>query len=322
MSSQEESIDIFKFYDEINADDKNDVVQIESIINDVEDITDGCDCGGKMEISNNLITLSCNLCGKVSEYEEKTTTPSCSSNLLIRGPNNSKYQGELYGSSKIDTVKLKKKNIQDEYMSYYNDYVKETNLDFPKDVFVYATNMYNQIQAYGTKRSENKKIIMATCLYYACHLIDFSPSSIMIGKLMKLKKNSIESGINNVITMINDKKIFIDGINVINSEIITIFNKFKIDKKYFHLKKLITELIDLADSYFIGIKTQPHNKNIGAIYIILSKHPDLAPKISLDEVCKMKDIRITTIQQYINELNAYKSKFLHIYNQIDKIVLH
>lgn len=318
-SQAAECIDIFDFYNVI--DEQDEIQPIESNINYTEDTQNNyCDCGGKMEISNNLITLSCNLCGKISEYEEDVGVPSSSSNLVYRGPNNAKYQGELYGSSKIDTAKVKTKHIHDEYMKYYNEYVIKSGQDFPKDAFMIATDIFNKIQSFGTKRSENKKRYMGACLFIACHSIKYSPSINVITKFMDLKKNGLETELSIINDMIDEGKIFTEKIDIISSEISTIFNKLKINDntKYFHLKELIAELIRIANNNFISIETLPQNKNIGAIYIILSKHKDLIGKISLQEICEMKGIRMVTIQQYITELDAYKSKFKHIYEKINE----
>lgn len=284
---------IFDMYENLDAMDLSDDDEyvMDSALATPES-EDMCDCGGKLYLSNDKLINICDNCGKSVQYEPTFDKPLSAITLRVNGPNCGKYSKELFKSAKINTEEIQKEKIYDEFIGYYERYCELVgNKNFPRELLPRAVNLYNQVQKYYVKRSESKKQTMAACLELACLEVNFAPSEKMLIKFMDLKKN-FKPGKNIVNTLIDRDLLDIGLIDVIKAQVYTLFKDLEIDGQ----QEEVIDLIKSANKKYVGLKSKTESKVAGASWIILR------PKISLDDICALKNIQRSTAILYINAL--------------------
>jgi hypothetical protein len=302
-------------------------------------------CGQLLQRTINNITNICNLCGIITDEvsEEIININELTNNKLrLVGYNSNHFQPDLYRSDNGNINVLQKKQILNEYKDYRQRFIDIGERAFPLNACEIATEFYNKIQQNCVKRSQNKKAIMAACLWQACLLIDFAPSKIEISKFMQLPHKGIARGNNFIRTLVSNGQLDIDpNTDPIYPEIRTLFlqmsyeddnnrsdNKEKkiinlMDKTVKHTYKelhdIIYEIINIATTNSIGINSLPRTKVIGTTYIVLKRctNKELIPDPPIDTktFCKNK-IRKNTIDRFIGEINSYHSYFKKYYELV------
>lgn len=305
--------------------------EYESILKEIKTITiqkeikqtiDICkNCNNLLYLTLNNIKNICNNCGVISE---ETIDVSLNNNeitnnkIRIVGYNSNHFQPDLYRSDNSNVLLAQKKQIFNEYKYYRQKHIELGERAFPINACEIAAEYYNKIQQQCVKRSQNKKSIMAACLWQACLSINFAPSKIEIARFMQLSHKGIAKGNNFIRTLVSNKQLDIDpNINPIYPEIYTLFLQLSyIDEKYKIFHKIIFEVIELANKNSIGINSLLKTKVIGTTYIVLKRCRDKSliknPPLNTKEFCKDK-IRKNTIDKFINEINSYNSYFKELY---------
>lgn len=281
-------------------------------------------CGIQLQRSINNMSNTCSTCGVITEEvsEDVVNVSDLTNNKLrIVGANSNQFQPDLYRSDNGNISMLQKKQILSEYKDYRQRFIESGGRPFPLTACEIATDFYNMIQQQCVKRSQNKKSIMAACLWQACLMIDFAPSKIEISKFMQLPHKGIARGHNFIRTLVSNNQIDIDpNTNPIYPEIKTLFIQLDyIDEKYKELHEIIYNIIQIASTNSIGINSLPRSKVIGTTYIVLKRCRDTSlvpnPPTDTKEFCKNK-IRKNTIDRFINEINSYHSYFKEYYESV------
>jgi hypothetical protein len=280
-------------------------------------------CGNNIQKTLNNITNVCETCGVITDTQDDCLKNTVNNNRLrIVGFNSSHFQPDLYRSDSGNSSMLQKKQILSEYKEYRQKFIELGERAFPLNACEIATEFYNKIQQQCVKRSQNKKAIMAACLWQACLIIDFAPSKIEISKFMQLPHKGIARGNNFIRTMISNKQLDIDpNVDPIYPEIRTLFIQMEFtDDVYKNLHTIIWDIIQIAIKNSIGINSLPRSKVIGTTYIVLKRCQDKVlvpnPPLNTKEFCKNK-IRKNTIDRYIGEINSYHSYFVDYYKSVN-----
>lgn len=281
-------------------------------------------CGTVLQRSINNISNTCDKCGIITDEvsEEIINVADMMNNKLrIVGPNRNRFQPDLYRSDSGNTNKLQKTHIMNEYKEYRQKHIDSGGRSFPLLACELATDYYNLIQKHCVKRSQNKKSIMAACLWHACLQINFAPSKTEISKFMQLPHKGIARGSNFIRTLVSDGKLDIDpNINPLIPEIQTLFLQLGyLDEKYKVLHDIVYNIITIASNNLIGVNSMSRSKVIGTTYIVLKRcrNTELVPNppTNTKEFCK-NGIMKNTIDRYIHEINAYHSYFKEYYESV------
>lgn len=315
--------DPFGILDDVDYDDIVKELQDTCFITEINtNNTETCNyCGNALQRSINNISNTCSTCGIISD---DTTDDAVNANdltgnkLRIVGYNSSHFQPDLYRSDNGNINLLQKKQILTEYKNYRHQFIEKGGRPFPLTACELATEYYNMIQQKCVKRSQNKKSIMAACLWQACLLIDFAPSKIEISQFMQLPHKGIARGNNFIRALVSDGQLDINpNTDPLYPEIRTLFLQLDYtDDKYKQLHEIVYNVIQIATTNSIGINSLPRSKVIGTTYIVLKRCRDKSlvavPPVDTKEFCKNR-IRKNTIDRFINEINSYHSYFKEYY---------
>lgn len=292
---------------------------------DIKTNTELCrHCQNPLERSINNISNICDICGIISEeiIEDNNNAELSNNKLRIVGYNSNHFQPDLYRSDNCNINLLQRKQIFNEYRDYRQKFIEMGERAFPLNACELATEFYNKIQKQCVKRSQNKKAIMAACLWQACLLIDFAPSKMEISRFMQLPHKGIARGNNFIRTLVSDGQLDINpNTDPIYPEIKTLFLQLQyVSEAHKTLHDIIYNIIQIASNNSIGINSLPRSKVIGTTYIVLRRCRDtnLVPKPPTDtkEFCKDK-IRKNTIDRFVNEINEYHSYFKDYYISVN-----
>jgi hypothetical protein len=283
-------------------------------------------CGGAMRRGTNNLEYICADCGLLVEGDtaepEDDEAPRAAPNtarLRIVGPNSNQLQPDLYRSGSGNTPATQKKAIFDEYLAYRGLYIEAGGRAFPKNALELAAEFYNAVQRQCVKRSQNKKAIMAACLWRACLAISFAPSKAEVAAFMQLPNKGIARGDNFVRSLVADGKMELD----INSdpcrpEITTLFAHLGFEgDQYAGLREAVHEVVQMAIRSNIGTNSILRSKVAGAAFAVHRRCKDraLVPKaMNLQEFCA-KRIRKNTVERFTRELDDYHSYFEEVYRK-------
>lgn len=283
-------------------------------------------CGGQMRRGTNNLEYLCDECGLVVEGDtaepEEDEAPRPAPNaarLRIVGPNSNQLQPDLYRSGSGNTAAAQKKQILEEYKVYRQLYVEAGGRAFPLNALETAAEFYNAVQKQYVKRSQNKKSIMAACLWRACLQIGYAPSKAEVAAFMQLPNKGIARGDNFVRGLVADGKMDLE-INADPSrpEITTLFALLSFDgDQYAGLREAVYDVVQTAIKNNIGTNSILRSKVAGATYIVLRRCKDreLIPKpLSMQEFCA-KRIRKNTVERFTRELDDYHSYFEECYRK-------
>ena len=277
-------------------------------------------CGAQMCRGTNDLEYVCGGCGLVVEgdtAEPDDEAPRAAPNtarLRIVGRNSNQLQPDLYRSSSGNTAASQKKQIKEEYLALRADRIEAGGRALPLDACKLASDYYNAVQRRCVKRSQNKKAIMAACLYLACLEIGFSPSKAEIAIFMQLPNKGIARGANFVRALVADGGMEDIDINVdpCRPEITTLFAHLRLEgNAYAGLRAAVYDVVQVAIANSIGTSSTLRSKVAGATFAVMHRCKDreLIPKpMKLQEFCQDR-IRKNTVDRFTQELDAYHSFF-------------
>ena len=277
-------------------------------------------CGAQMCRGTNDLEYVCGGCGLIVEgdtAEPDDEAPRAAPNtarLRIVGRNSNQLQPDLYRSSSGNTAASQKKQIKEEYLAFRADHIEAGGRALPLDACKLASDYYNAVQRRCVKRSQNKKAIMAACLYHACLEIGFSPSKTEIAAFMQLPNKGIARGANFVRALVADGGMEDIDINVdpCRPEITTLFAHLRLEgDAYSGLRAAVYDVVQVAIANNIGTSSTLRSKVAGATFVVLlrCKDRELIPKpMKLQEFCHDR-IRKNTVDRFTQELDAYHSFF-------------
>ena len=281
-------------------------------------------CGAQMCRGMNDLEYICGGCGLVVEGDtaepEEDDAPRRAPNaarLRVVGPNSNQLQPDLYRSSTGNTAATQKKQIYEEYCAYRSLYIEAGGRALPLDACNLASEFYNEVQRQCVKRSQNKKAIMAACLYQACLEIGFSPSKAEIASFMQLPSKGIARGANFIRSLVADGKMEVDiNVDPCRPEITTLFAHLGLEgEAYAGLRNAVYDVVQIAIANNIGTSSILRSKVAGASYIVLRrcKNRELIPKpMGLQEFCQDR-IRKNTVERFTRQLDSYHSYFADCY---------
>ena len=310
-------------------------------------------CGGSLCCDVDGLRRTCDACGHVVDGDSTDSVDDAmrpapgAARLRCVGAGSSSLMPNLFRSGSSDTTETQRRLIKEEYSKYGIAYQSETLKTIPADICLLATNYYNEVQKVCVRRAENKKRIMAACLYYACLKEGYSPSKADIASYMQ-----VEGGIAGGLNFIRDK--VADGLVSINiaaecqplsAKINTIFANIFTNadgtpsatiEDQLPLRAAVLDVVEFADRFHIGTSSHLHSKVASATFEVLrraalaeSSGADLsagahaaASRVmrtqSLDSFCSTLSAfgaRETTLKRFLIELAAYHSKFAPIYKK-------
>jgi len=283
-------------------------------------------CGGQMRRGANDLEYICGDCGLVVEGDtaepEDDDAPRPAPNtarLRIVGPNSNQLQPDLYRSGAGNTAATQKKQILEEYRIYRQLYIEAGGRAFPLNACELAAEYYNAVQRQCVKRSQNKKAIMAACLWRACVAIGFAPTKSEIAAFMQLPNKGIARGDNFVRSLVADGKMDIEAnADPSRAEIVTLFAHLAYDgDQYAGLREAVYDVVQTAIKNNIGTSSILRSKVAGASYVVLRRCKDrgLVPRpMSLQEFCQNR-IRKNTVERFTRQLDAYHSYFEDCYKR-------
>jgi hypothetical protein len=277
----------------------------------------------------NNIQYNCGECGLIVDgdpsepYTDEATDPvKQSTQLRIVGRGSGQYQSDLYRSGSVaNTAMTQQKQIYNEYVKYRKTFIESGGNAIQLDACKLAAVYYNDIQRNNiVRRSENKKKIMAACLYWAAIHLGFAPSRVEIATLMQLSSKGIASGENFVRSLVSQGIMDVDvNANPCRPEITTIFAHMGFEHKdYNDLREAVYDVVQLSIENNIGTNSVLRSKVAGATYVILKRCTDkeLVPKhIHILAFCEKCKIRKNTAERFTKQLAEYHSFFVQIYTK-------
>jgi transcription initiation factor TFIIIB Brf1 subunit/transcription initiation factor TFIIB len=283
-------------------------------------------CGGNMGRGTSNLEYECADCGLIVEgdtAEPEDGAPREMQNtarLRIVGPNSNQLQPDLYRSSSDNTAATQKKIIYEEYVKYNQFHVEAKGRAISLDAFSLAAELYNSVQKHCVKRSQNKKAIMAACLWRACVQIGFVLPKTEIATFMQLAVKGIARGDNFIRALHADGKM--ESLDVhadpCKPEIVTLFTHLGLDgPKYAGLRDAVFDIVQTAVKEMIGTSSVLRSKVAGATFVVLRRCKDhkLVPKPpSLQEFCDGR-IRKNTVERMTRQLDEYHSHFVDCYTR-------
>jgi hypothetical protein len=230
------------------------------------------------------LELKCEACGiliegdstaaDVLEDEAGCRRQVFAGRLRIVGPNSGFYQPDLDRSSSADNEAAQLKQIQAEFLRFRQTYMERGGQAFPINACERAGVYYHEIQKRVTKRSINKKAIMAACLRHAAADINYAPDKHVFADMLQLKTRGIARGDNFVRMMKADGHIEIDvNRDMCKPNINTAFSLLRLDgEKYQPLRDAVHAIVKIAIRESIGISSIIRSKVMGATYVALRRY--------------------------------------------------
>lgn len=275
-------------------------------------ICESCNAPLTVDISeNNSICIEC---GKKSDLVDESIKKFGSYQTRITGPGSLQ---KVLSKTAAPEESLHKKNTFEEFKEYNRLYQANGGRNIPESICECAANYYSQIQQEFVRRAENKKEIMAACLYYAAihNGIFIKPN--ILAKFMELDSKGITAGINAIINMKTSSsgRINIDIETDPTTPIInTVFSYFE----YTDTKNISNAIIEMlthmqklkicADSFLIS-------KLNGIIFTLFKRSGE---KYTIDEYSDKLDancVKDNTMLKIIRAIIDYHSQFVPIYQK-------
>lgn len=293
---------------------------------------DSClECGGLMRRGADNLEHVCDGCGLVvsgdSAEPDGDDAPRAAPNaarLRIVGPNSSSLQPDLYRSGAGTTPASQQRQIFEELKAYRGLHIEAGGRAFPLNACEKAAEYYGDVQRECVKRSQNKKAILACCLWRACLQIDFAPTKAEIAMFMQLPSQGIARGENFVRSLIADGKMGDLEANVdpCRPEITTLFAHLGYEQPQFaDLREAVYRIVQQAIVSNIGTGSTLRSKVAGAGFVVLSRCPPGRlgrPPMTAQEFCGGR-IRKNTVDKFTKQLAAYHSHFEPIYSEFGLI---
>jgi hypothetical protein len=277
-----------------------------------------CTNCGCSDIEYNDNTFQCHGCGQfeVMQAQLEYKTGSTAGNIRYTGANGNDLQKTVYSSAYVNSGELQKSTLITEITKNLTTYHQKSGEKYPLDIVPECIDMYIQINEGSVHRSDFKRRLIAGCYWLTCLQKGYSVSSKGLAVAFNLKSKGISNGLSEVVrklTDTGDKSITTDSlIPSINSVFIRLGLECfdSTTKKYEEAKKKIYDLIVTTNRLFVGIDSVQCSKIAGATYLIMSKYY-LEANITLDKISDVVDIRIATIEKYINAINQRKMQLTY-----------
>jgi hypothetical protein len=134
-------------------------------------------------------------CNTVESSEDEPKNPAMiSSRLKIVGPNSGLFQPDLDRSSTSDNSTTQYKLILDEIMKLRLKHIERGGTAFPIDACEKAADYYHDMQKKVTKRSINKRTLLANFLKHACADIKYAPEKNEISSFVEMPTRGYSRG--------------------------------------------------------------------------------------------------------------------------------
>lgn len=239
------------------------------------------------------------------------------------GRKSGEFQSDLYRSGTVHNNAItQQKSLLNDFKKYRTAYIESGGNAIQLDACRRAAVYFNEIQRNNiVRRSENKKKIMAACLYMACISLGFAPSRVEIAGLMQLSGKGIASGENFVRSLVAQGMMNIDiNADQCRPEITTIFAQLGYEHKDYNLlREAVYEVVQVAIDNSIGTNSVLRSKVAGATFVVLKRcmDKDLISRIFiLTEFCDSVHIRKNTAERFTKELaNFHNQFFVPIYTK-------
>lgn len=288
---------------------------------------DECVCGAQMRRGVGDLTYVCGDCARVVDGDtanpEDDAAPHAAPNtarVRIVGKNSNPYQPDLYRSSPSMTTANQSRLIFDEYEKLRNQHIENGGSAFPLSTLKIAADYYGYVQRVDVKRSQNKRSIMAACLYHACLTIGLAPGKGVIAAVLQLRSQGIARGDNALAKYVADGAMPADNINVdpCPAEITTLFaclglgdgGDARDDAGIAILRKAVFNVVQTAISNSIATSSIVRSKVAGATFIVLCRCKDsIIRPMGLKEFCVKGNIRKNTVERVTKDIDSYHSYF-------------
>lgn len=290
---------------------------------------DCAQCGAQMSRGMNDLEYVCLGCGLIIEgdtvepEDDAPRTAPITAQLRYVGKNGKQLQPDLHRSSTGNTMETQRKQIFEEYSSYRAYFIEAGGRALPFDACKLASLYYNEVQQQCVKRSQNKKSIMAACLYHACLQLGFSRDKSEIAAFMQLPNKGIARGANFVRALVADGKM--EGVDInadpCRPEITSLFARLGLEgDAYSGLRDAVFDIVNTAIINNIGTSSFPRSKVAGATFVVLQRCKDreLIPKApGIQEFCQgplplqkpQPLIRKNTVERFTRQLIEYHHCF-------------
>lgn len=272
-------------------------------------------CGTHLE---DATVYLCNNCSITCEPDATgIAAVLTSARLRVVGTNSNQLQPDLYRSGSGNTSDIQRKQIYDEYCLYRAKYIESHDYAFPMDACSRAADNYNMVQKHYVKRAQNKKAIMAACLYHACISIGFYPGNSELAAFMQLPSKGIARGLNFIRACASEGQVDIDvDADECTPTITTLFVQLEYDgPQYDELKHAVHSIVDFAIEKNICINSTLSSKVAGITFAVIRRCTDkslIPAPITIKEFCGTR-IRKNTVDRVTRVLAAYHSYFVPLY---------
>jgi hypothetical protein len=299
------------------------VAEFERAERDAADERAVCSCGA--EILRVDYDLVCSDCGSVQEgrYNPNEDLPEEApkqSHFRIAGSNAYIYQSNLYKSSESNYSETQKIHNERTYRARLNDYIKKgLRPPFPINVCRKGMELYHQVQQHCIKRSENRNIIIAACMFLAGVEMGSVPPVQDVAKFMDLTRQGISTGMHFLMQLKREGKISFDPHQgITRAKIQTLFAELGIEPaRAPQLQLAIMDVVDTMKVNNIGASLHIDTKVIGATFCVLQRAKELDTRPGISEFCAKCKTRKNTVMSIIDKLNDHHSYFEQVYHDHD-----
>lgn len=281
-------------------------------------------CSGPLRSGNHSTELVCDDCGYVVDCDvSMTEMPTCtveSGKIRLVGANSVFLRANMHRTTRSNATEVRKRYILEDYKRFRRAFQADHGKNIPLTVCETATELYNAVQENCVKRSQNKKLIMAACLWRSCLAENFAPSFAEIATFMKLPHKGFAKGENFLRFLVSDEKMDLDmEFDPTMPTIVTFFEKLMLrGDRYMNLHLAAYEIIKIADENNIGVSSMLRSKVAGSVYSVLSRCSDsslVAQSVDINQYSKLVEVGLTTIKRFLMDIHDYHSYFEGCYKK-------
>ena len=265
-------------------------------------------CNIECKIETNM--MYCVKCGYENDMNIDNNKFSISYTSTHNTSDNSFVSFKIVGKGSYSYHKSLLKTCADYTKYSYNNIIRELqNLVYqhkgnkiPKNIIIFAANMYNDIRSYGRVfRGDSKKGIMVACIYYACRINKITKTPRYLCNLTKTPDKYLSQGERILQDFIERNMLQIPILDDPKLDYISqYFEALKINTKY---KTFVIDLIYRAEKKSLHIikDSRDTTKCAGSIYMLCTRVPELK-KISKENIELNCEVSRTTFIRYYNLL--------------------
>jgi transcription initiation factor TFIIIB Brf1 subunit/transcription initiation factor TFIIB len=282
-------------------------------------------CGGHFRRAPRDLSLVCAGCGLVEAGDptlpdDEPPQPSRDpARVRIVGAGSAPLQPDLHRSGQGPSAEAQQRQIFEEYQAYMQMFVEAGGRSFRLDALRRAAGYYNVVQRQCVKRSQNKKSIMAACLWLACRDVGIAPAKPDVAVMMQLQNRGIARGTNFLRSLVADGKMDIDvDADPCRPEVVSLFAHLGLEAPAFApLREATHELVQVALERHVGTSSVLRSKVAGAAFEVLRRCRDrqLLPRPPDQAKFCQGWIRKNTLDRFQRELWAHHSIFAPTYRR-------